>query len=134
MKGQAVISFEVKGGILYRMYKHPFVNGGKPVKQLMVHVQLRPLIMEVAHGSIMGGYLGIKTTDKIKSAFYCPGIQGDVTHFCKSCDVCQKTVSKGSVPKVPLQKMPLIDKPFKEWPPTLSDLSVHQVKKGTGTF
>ena len=58
--------------------------------------------------------MGIKkTTDKIQSAFYWPGIQGDVTRFCKSCDVCQKTVSKRSVPKVPLEKMPLIDKPFK---------------------
>ena len=48
--------------------------------------------MEVAHGSIMRGHLGIKkTTDKIQSAFYWPGIQGDVTRFCKSCDVCQKT-------------------------------------------
>ena len=58
--------------------------------------------------------MGIKkTTDKIQSAFYWPGIQGDVTRFCKSCDVCQKTVSKRSVPKVPLEKMPLIDKPLK---------------------
>ena len=114
VKGQAEISFEVKSGILYRIYKRPFVNGGKPVKQVMVAVQLRPRIMEVAHGSIMGGHLGIKkTTDKIQSAFYWPGIQGDVARFCKSCDVCQKTVNKGSVPKVPLQKMPLIDKPFK---------------------
>ena len=70
--------------------------------------------MEVAHGSNMGGHMGIKeTTDKIQSAFYWPGIQGDVSRFCKSCDVCQKTVSKGSVPKVPLEKMPLIDTPFK---------------------
>ena len=45
-----------------------------------------------------------------------PGIQGDVTRFCKSCDVCQKTVNKGSVPKLPLQKIPLIDKPFKRVP------------------
>ena len=83
------------------------MNGGKPVKQVMVPKQLRPRIMEVAHGSIMGGHLGIKkTTDKIQSAFYWPGIQGDVARFCKSCDVCQKTVNKGSVPKVPLQKMP----------------------------
>ena len=29
MKGQAEVSFEVKGGILYHIYKHPFVNGGK---------------------------------------------------------------------------------------------------------
>ena len=70
--------------------------------------------MEVAYGSIMGGHLGIKkTTDKIESACYWPGIQSDLTRFCKSCDICQKTVNKGSVPKVPLQKMPLIDTSFK---------------------
>ena len=114
VRGQAETSFEVKGGVLYRVYKHPYVNGGKPLKQVMVPVQLRSRIMELAHGSIMGGHMGIKkTTDKSQSAFYWPGIQGDVTRYCKSCDVCQKTVNKGSVPKVPLEKMPLIDKPFK---------------------
>ena len=114
VKGQAEISFEEKSGVLYRLYKHPYVNGGKPLKQVMVPEKLRRPIMEVAHGSIISGHMGIKkTTDKIQSAFYWPGIQGDVTRFCKSCDVCQKTISKGSVPKVPLEKMPLIDKPFK---------------------
>lgn len=114
VKGQAEISFEEKSGVLYRLYQHPYVNGGKPLKQVMVPGKLRRSIMQVAHGSIMGGHMGIKkTTDKIQSAFYWPGIQGDVTRFCKSCHVCQKTVSKGSVPKVPLEKMPLIDKPFK---------------------
>ena len=42
-------------------------------------------MMELAHGSIMSGHMGIKkTVDKIQSAFYWPGIQGDVTHYCKS--------------------------------------------------
>ena len=105
VKGQAEISFEEKSGVLCRLYKHPYVNGGKPLKQVMVPEKLRRPIMEVAHRSIMGGHMGIKkTTDKIQSAFYWPGIQGDVTRFGKSCDV---TVSKGSVPKVPLEKMPL---------------------------
>ena len=114
VKGQAEISFEENCGVLHRLSKHPYVNGGKPLKQVMVPEKLRRPIMEVAHGSIMGGHMGIKkTTDKIQSAFYWPGIQGDVTRFCKSCDVCQKTVSKRSVPKVPLEKMPLIDKPLK---------------------
>ena len=114
VKGQAEISFEEKSGVLYRLYQHPYVNGGKPLKQVMVPEKLRHPIMEVAHGSIMSGHMGIKkTTDKIQSSFYWPGIQGDATRFCKSCDVCQKIVSKGSVPKVPLEKMPLIDKPFK---------------------
>ena len=102
VKGQAEISFEEKCGILYRLYKHPYVNGGKPLKQVIVPDKLRRPIMEVPHGSIMGDHMGIKkTTDKIKSAFYWPEIQGDVTRFCKSCDVCQTTESKGSVPKVP---------------------------------
>ena len=114
VRGQAEISFEAKGGVLYRVYKHPYVNSGKPLKQVMVPVQLRSRIMALAHGSLMGGHMGIKkTADKIQSAFYWPGIQGDVTRYCKSCDVCQKTVNEGSVPKVPLEKMPLIDKPFK---------------------
>ena len=114
VRGQAETSFEVKGGVLYRVFKHPYVNGGKLLKQVMVSVQLKSRIMELAHGSIMGGHMGIKkTTEKIQSAFYWPSIQGDVTRYSKSCDVCQKTVNKGSVPKVPLEKMPLIDKPFK---------------------
>ena len=88
-------------------------NSGKVLKQVMVPTALRHQIMDVTHGSIMGGHMGIKkTVDKIQSAFYWPGIQGDVTRFCKSCDVCQKTVQKGSVPIVPLQKMPLIQKLF----------------------
>ena len=32
---------------------------------------------------------------------------------CRSCDVCQRTVKRGSVRKVPLGSMPLIDTPFK---------------------
>lgn len=39
-KGQAEISFEDKCGMLYRIYKLPFVNAGKPVKQVMVPAHL----------------------------------------------------------------------------------------------
>ena len=82
VRGQAENSFEVKGGVLYHVYKHPYVNGGKPLKQVMVPVQLRNRIKELAHGSIMGGHMGIKKmVDKIQSAFYWPGIQGDVTRY-----------------------------------------------------
>ena len=114
VKGEQEVSFEVKDGVLYRSYKHPHVNGGKPIRQVMVPTPLRRQLIEIAHESIMGGHMGVKkTADKIQKAFYWPGIQGDVSRHCKSCDICQKTVNKGSVPKVPLQKMPLIDMPFK---------------------
>ena len=100
--------------MLCRSYKHPYVNGDKPIRQVMVPTPLRSQLMELANESIMGGHMGVKkTTEKIQKAFYRPGIQGDVSRHYKSCDICQKTINKGSVPKVPLQKMPLIDTPFK---------------------
>ena len=70
--------------------------------------------MEVTHDSIFGGYLGIKKTkDRIQTNFYWPGMQGDVTSFCRSCDVCQKMNAKGFVPRVPLRVMTLIDMQFR---------------------
>ena len=81
----------------------------------MVPKTLRKEVMEVAHDSIFGGHLGIKKTkDCIQTNFYWPGMQGDVTSFCRSCDVCQKTTAKGSVPRVPLGDMSLIVMPFRK--------------------
>ena len=75
-----------RGGRKGRFDCIKLLNGGKSLKQVMVPVQLRSRIMELAHGSIMGGLMGIKkTVDKIQSAFYWPGIQGAVTRYCKSC-------------------------------------------------
>ena len=48
---KAEISFEEKCGVLYRLYKHPYVNGGKRLKQVMVPETLKRPIMEVAHES-----------------------------------------------------------------------------------
>ncbi len=62
----------------------------------------------------MAGHLGIKkTTDRIQRQFFWPGMRGDITRYCRSCDVCQKTVKRGTIPKAPLGRMPLIDVPFK---------------------
>ena len=68
----------------------------------------------MAHNSMFGGHLGVKKTkDQIQTNFYWPGMHRDVTSFCRSCDVCQKTVARGSVPRAPLGEMSLIDLPFK---------------------
>ena len=39
-------------------------------------------------------------------------MNSDVTRFCRSCDICQRTVAKGRVVNVPLGKMPVIDTAF----------------------
>ena len=41
VKGQAEISLEEKSGVLYHLYKHPYENGGKLLKQVMVPEKLR---------------------------------------------------------------------------------------------
>ena len=115
-KGDYKIKYEKRRGVLYRIRSR--VDGlGEWSKLIMIPKTLRRKVMEVAHDSIFGGYLGIKKTkDRIQTNFYWPGMQGDVTSFCRSCDVCQKTTrrhAKGFVPRVPLGDMPLIDMPFR---------------------
>jgi len=110
-KGLQEVSFEVNDGILYRVYKHPKVS---EIRQVIVPQTLRRQVLNVAHDSLFGGHLGIKKTrERILASFYWPGLDRDVADFCRTCDICQKTVHKGSVHKVPLGKMPVIDVPFK---------------------
>ena len=53
----------------------------------------------------MSGHLGTKKTLERVVAEFWPGIS-------KSCDICQRTIQKGRVSKVPFGKLPLIDTPF----------------------
>jgi len=74
----------------------------------------RERVMKLAHESIMSRHQGAKKTYKRTVAhFFLPGIHGDVERYCRSYDVCQRTVAKGHVTEVPLGKMPLMDSPFK---------------------
>ena len=106
------VSFEEKNGILFLVFKIFDANGEQATRQMVVPQPLRQQVMNVAHSSILGGHLGVKkTADKITSNFYWPGIHSDIPRFCQSCDICQRTVAKGNVSKVPMEKMPLIDTP-----------------------
>ena len=74
--------------------------------------ELRRQVMSVNHESAFSGHLGAKKTEvRILPNFFWPGLRQDVIRFCRSCDVCQRTVKRGSVKKVPLGSMPLIDTP-----------------------
>ena len=102
--------FVKKKDLLYR----EFSKGNKTTLQLVVPEGFREKVMRLAHDTLMSGHLGIKKTlDRVVAEFFWPGICGDVARFCKSCDICQRTIQKGRVSKVPLGKLPLIDTPFK---------------------
>ncbi|XP_060073585.1 uncharacterized protein LOC132553365 [Ylistrum balloti] len=105
--------FFTRNGLVYREYKSPSTQQGRIFKQLVVPSTYRQKVMGLAHDSMMAGHLGAKrTSDRIMAEFYWPGAQSDVTRYCRSCDVCQRTFPKGRVTKVPLGMMPLIDAPF----------------------
>ena len=106
-------SFEKRDGIVYRVYNDE-TRGGANVRQVVLPESLRKYVMSVAHDTITGGHLGIKKTrEKIMSNFYGPGMYEDVARYCRSCDICQKTVSKGTVQKAPMENIPVVDVPFK---------------------
>ena len=69
--------------------------------------------MKLAHEGLMSAHLGVaRTFDKVHSQFYWPHMYQEVSDFCKSCDICQRTLPKGKVGKVPLGKVPIIEEPF----------------------
>ena len=66
------------------------------------------------HESAFSGPLGTKETEvRILLNFFWPGICQDVFRFCRSYDVCQRTIKRGSVKKVSLGSVTVIDTPFK---------------------
>ena len=100
----------MKKGLIYRQ----FALRGKTTSQLVVPSSLTNKVMTLAHESLIKGHLGIrKTIDRVVAEFFWLGICDDVTPFCKSCYICQRTFQKGRVTKVPLGRLPLIDTPFK---------------------
>ena len=103
-------TFVWKKGLLYRQ----FTKGNKVTLQLVVPVGCREKNLRLTHETLLTEHLGIKKTlDRVVSEFFWPGVCGDVARFCKSCDICQRTIRKGRVTKVPLGKLPLIDTQFK---------------------
>jgi len=66
--------------------------------------------MIMGHDAVMSGHQGRKKTKgRIWKEFWWSEFGAEVTRFCRSCDVCQRTVAKGRVAGVPLGKMPTTD-------------------------
>ena len=112
VKRSGKIRWFLKNGLIYREYQAN--ESGKNFVQLVIPEKFRDIVLKLAHESIISGHLATsRTTARILTEFYWPGILSDVKRFCRSCDICQRTVQKGKVAKHPLQKMPLIDEVFK---------------------
>lgn len=110
----AETSFEIKNGMLHRIYRKNKGHTWTTTKQIVLPQGRRNQCLRLAHEALIGGHMGVqKTMDRILSKFYWPGMHNDVSRFCKSCDICQRTIQKGRISKVPLDQMPMVDVPFK---------------------
>nr|KAG5688410.1 hypothetical protein BaRGS_001192 [Batillaria attramentaria]KAG5698105.1 hypothetical protein BaRGS_031795 [Batillaria attramentaria] len=105
-----VVSFQWYKDLLYRTYK----GTTGTYRQLVVPKELRSEVLRLAHDPPMAGHMGAKRTrERAWTSFYWPGMAADVRRYCSSCDVCQRMSPRGQVAKVPLERMPLIDEPFR---------------------
>ena len=111
--GTEVYYIDQKNGLMYRQFTSPPEKGSVVHKQLVLPHSLRESVLEVAHDSILGGHLATKKTyDRVTSNFFWPGAYDDVSRYCQSCDICQRTIPKGRCGKTPLVAMPIIGEPF----------------------
>lgn len=100
--------YTFENGILCRIYTH---KNKETSLQILVPNSLRLPLLQMAHECLLAGHGGRKrTTERLYSNFYWPGIHVDVREFCKSCDRCQKTSPR--IPNIPLDFMPHIETPF----------------------
>jgi hypothetical protein len=109
-QGKGHVAFKFYKQLLYREYTG---QDAATHRQLVVPNTLVPSVLKLAHDAPMAGHLGTKKTrDRIWQTFFWPKMERDVRKYVRSCEACQKTVPKGRVRPVPMEKMPLVDEPF----------------------
>jgi len=103
--------FVTKNGIRYRKQKTKSGVGYK--MQLVVPIELREWVVALAHDTLLSGHRGAaKTLHRVQQEFYWPEIHNFVTQYVASGDLCLINVSKGTVWKASMEKLPLVATPF----------------------
>ena len=78
-----------RNGLIYRHFK----KNGKVSLQLVIPSSLTHSVINLAHESLrVVNHVGRKETiSKVLDEFYWPGVCREVTQFCRSCAICQRT-------------------------------------------
>ena len=65
---------------------------GREIFQVLIPTGLGEKVMTMAHDAVMSVHQSQKKTkDRIWREFWWPGFGADVTRFCRSCDISQRT-------------------------------------------
>ena len=84
--------------LMFRQYEYLFVlngvlyrQGANENKQFLLPKSITSKIIELVHGTSMGGHLGTKKClGKITQRFFYPNLKDEVIKFIKCCDACQR--------------------------------------------
>lgn len=107
----AVTKFVRLKNVLYRLHQ----TGLQVAKQIVLPIEHRDKVFELAHASQFSGHMGIqKTLARTNKHFYWPGISSDVKSKCKTCVECQITRPEGKFPKATLQTTDVPSRPFEK--------------------
>ena len=108
----AGVGFFRRDRLLYRLWTPPGRDEEMATEQLVLPMQCRRAVIEVAHDIPLSGHLGKgKTAQRILQRFYWPTLYRDVAEYCRTCEVCQKTLRRRPR-KVPLSPLPVVEEPF----------------------
>ena len=103
--------FVFKNGVLVRI-GNTKKNLTDKITQVVLPKEFRNKIISLAHDTLLSGHLGtMKTTKRISSHFFWPGMSGDISRYCRSCSLCQKNLVNKPV-KAPLIPLPVLSTPF----------------------
>ena len=81
------------GDLLVRRYKRP--EDGIFLRQVLVSKKLRNEVLRLGHEGILAGHLGVKkSSDRILTNFYWPGVLGDIRRYCQSCASAKERSTK----------------------------------------
>ena len=111
----AWIGFFRRDGLLFRRWTPPGRDKqDMSVEQLVLPVQCRRTVLQVAHDIPMPGHLGKeKTAQQVLQRFYWPTLYCNVAEYCRTCEVCQKC-SRHKQRRAPLRPLPVIEEPFSQ--------------------
>ena len=103
------IGFQLRNDLLYRVH----TSDKSTTSQLVVPVDYRNRILQLGHEIPMAGHQGCRRTKmRIVSRFFWPGMYKHINKFVKSCDICQRTSTRGHCHRAPTQPVPIVTKPF----------------------
>ena len=110
-KGSGKGSCFKQNGLWYHKWT-PKPYRGYSVNQLLLPVQCRQKVLQLAHSIPLAGHMGRdRTLQRIQQRFYWPSLFHAVDSYCRSCPECQK-VSTPRQHRVPLIPLPVMKEPF----------------------